>query len=118
MAKYNQATDATDRAGCGNDHGAGIHSPLEPCDYSISGGQSDNQMVGPMASPPPSSGPMPPTQFGPSVERNKQGGPVFDTPMNGTTSIGATGQASGTGATSGEAAKISSPWAGPFGEPK
>jgi hypothetical protein len=118
MKSANGMDDMHDTAGCGNDHGAGIKSPLQPCGYDIRGGQSDNQMVGDMASPGPSSGPMPPTQFGPSIERTKKGGPPLDTPMNGTTSIGATGNASGTGPQSGGGAKISSPWAGPFGDLK
>lgn len=108
-----KGTDLEDKAGCGNSHGP-LCSPLEPCGYDVSRGQANNSMVPPLSAPAPSAGGLPPTQFADSINVNKKGGAPFDTPMNGTTSIGATGNASGTGNKS--KGDISSPWSGPFGE--
>lgn len=108
------SSNSNDKSGTGSKQGP-FSTPQESCGYNITsgagGGVKGGEPAGPFASPPQSPSELPITTRD-TMQANSYADGRFQTPMNGTTSIGATGNASGTGPKQGE---ISTPMTFPFG---
>lgn len=105
--------DKNDKAGCGNMIGSIASPQASVASPGNAGGVQGGEPDGPFGQYKQSGNTLP-IQTRDKLTANPNSGGRFQTPMDGTTSIGATGQASGTGAAG--KGKISSPMGSPFGE--
>lgn len=118
MANYEGQVDGNDRPGYGNKHGA-IASPQGPCGYDIQpgGGASvkGGETQGPFAQYKQSSSPLPIVgRDSLGANPTVQGG--ITTPMDTAPTIPGVRGSDGTGPTSGNGAKISTPLGSPWGD--
>jgi len=112
-------SDGQDQSGSGQKHGS-IASPAGPCGYEITPNGGDDRTGGEDVSPFAQWRETPNTIMGVTKEEASYGTPstawkangVFSTPLDNTTSIGASGKASGSGPKDG--AGISSPFTPPW----
>lgn len=125
MAKYEGQVDANDRGGYGNKHGQ-IASPQGPCGYEITpgggGSQKGGEPKGPFGQHMQSSSVLPIVGRDSMSKSPQEGfgnlgsGGGIVTPMDTSTTLPGVRGSDGSGPTSGNGAKISSPFNSPWGD--